>query len=152
MSSPLGMWNVVTNLYNSVLNITSVDEQGRVTGTIQMEPAPAAPYEVAGTWNAANNEVNFSYTIPLENAPSADAALQASSPEVVEHSRVETIVRPPIWAFNTVQLSGYIFQAGKPLFNAAPGPTSAAWNMMAGTASGPGGVSAWVARSQQQLS
>ena len=59
MPSPLGKWNLVTDLYNSVLNITSVDEQGRATGTIQMAPAPAEPFDVTGTWNAATHEVSF---------------------------------------------------------------------------------------------
>jgi hypothetical protein len=150
MSSPQGTWNVVTNLSNSVLNITGVDE-AQMTGTIEVEPS--VTYDVAGTWTG--NEVNFSYSYPLKSLPPiADAGRQAQAHEVVEPSGVGTIVRSPVGppVSNSVQFSGYIFQAGKPLFNEAPGPTSAAWNMMAGTWTGSDSVGGWTARSQQPLS
>jgi hypothetical protein len=152
MASPVGMWNVVTNLQNLVLNIVSADN-GEMTGTIEV--APSVSYPVAGTWTAASNEVDFSYSYRLESAPPvADIAPQAPPQQAMEASRVETIVRDPnpIETINTVQFGGYIFQAGKPLFNEAPGPTTAAWNMMAGTWSGGGEISGWTARSQEQLS
>ena len=118
-----------------------------MAGTIEV--APSATYDLAGTWTAASNEVNFSYSYRVENAPPiADAPPR----EATESRMVETIVRPPIGTTMTVQFGGYIFQAGKPLFNEAPGPTTAAWNMMAGTWSSVGSVGTWTARSQQQLS
>jgi hypothetical protein len=140
MSSPLGNWNVVTNLRNAVLDITFVDELGNVTGTIQTDPS--STYAIAGTWTAPTNELNFSYTEDNVAPPLPGGA-------------EERIIIPP-GSRTKLEYQGYLFQAGKPLFNEAPGPTSAAWNMMAGTWTGnptsTPSVNAWTARSQQQLS
>jgi hypothetical protein len=128
MSVPVGTWNVVTNLNDAVLVITNVDGQGNVTGTYQ--PDQSETYNITGTWNAATNELSFSYTFTIN-------------------------IR---WfhEYRIVSFQGYFFQAGQPLFNQSPGPVSpAAWNMIAGTYTvGPlfFGTTApnygWVARSQ----
>jgi hypothetical protein len=145
MTGPVGMWNVVTNLRNAVLDIAGVDEQGNVTGKFQTDPSRTDP--IAGTWTAATNELSFSYTeenvVPPFPGPAEERIIRPPGPPV------------PGWR-TTLEYQGYLFQAGKPLFNESPGPTSAAWNMIAGTwtsnpASTPS-VNAWTARSQQQLS
>jgi hypothetical protein len=128
MSVPVGVWSVVTNLNSAVLNITNVDAQGNLTGTIQ--PDESDTYNITGTWNALTNELNFSYSF--------------------------SVTIRFFHEFISVSYQGYAFQAGQPLFNAAPGPVSqAAWNMIAGTyqvrpfstVRGYG----WVARSQNQI-
>jgi hypothetical protein len=144
MTGPVGIWNVVTNLRNAVLDITGVDEQGNVTGTIQTDPSRTDP--IAGTWTAATNELSFSFSeenvVPPLPGPAEERIREPGFPV-------------PGWR-TTLEYQGYLFQAGKPLFNESPGPTSAAWNMIAGTwtsnpASTPS-VNAWTARSQQQSS
>jgi len=129
MSVPGGLWNVVTNLNDAVLNIMSVDGQGNVTGTYQADASDT--YNITGTWNAANNELNFSYSF--------------------------TINTKWIHEFRFVSFQGYLFQAGMPLFNQSPGPVSpAVWNMIAGTyqvgpSRSPAPSYGWVARSQNQI-
>ena len=132
MSVPVGTWNVVTDLNNSILNIINVDGQGNVTGTIQASDISniIGTWNITGTWNAATNQLNFSYVISI------------------------TIGILREW--RNVSFQGYLFQAGKPLFESAAGPVTAAWDMLAGTW---GSVppwpeqtnNGWVARSQNQL-
>jgi hypothetical protein len=124
-------WNVVTNLNNAVLNITNVDNQGNVTGTIQMDQTDT--YDITGTWNAATSELNFSYYFTMP----------------VGHFHVT----------RTATFQGYLFQAGDPLFNSTAGPVSTAvWNMIAGTYQlsaifgiGTTPTYGWVARSQNKI-
>ena len=127
MAVPVGVWNVVTNLDDAILHITSV-AGGNVTGTYQ--PTTTATYPITGTWDAVTNELKFSYSFPF--------------PIGHFHLRV------------TLTFTGYAFEAGQPLFNASPGPVSpAVWNMLAGTyqiVSPFGfGTHGWVARSQNQI-
>ena len=124
MAPPLGTWNVVTNLNNGLLNITGVDPQGNVTGTIQFDPSDT--YNISGTWDASKSELNFSYrfTVLLGGG-----------------------LRFPFF----ISFVGYLFEAGQPLFNTTVGPTTAHWYMLAGTwqhsfiLTHPNG---WVARQQ----
>ena len=125
MAVPVGLWNVVTNLNDALLNITNVDALGNLTGTYQ--PGASETYNITGTWNAATNELNFSYSFSV----------------TIGHFH----------EFIRISFQGYAFQAGQPLFNASPGPVSpAVWNMIAGTYQlspfGFGRAYGWVARSQ----
>ena len=54
MAPPLGTWNVVT-MNNGLLNITGVDPQGNVTGTIQFDPSDT--YNISGTWDASKKSL-----------------------------------------------------------------------------------------------
>jgi hypothetical protein len=137
MSVPVGTWDVVTDLNNWLLNITNVDGQGNVTGTIQ--PDASDTYNITGTWNSAGNQLNFSYSFPINEGG--------------------------LRTWRLVSFQGYFFQAGKPLFSGNGGqqpplgPVSTpVWNMMAGTWSV--GIAllghslpqyGWVARSQNQI-
>jgi hypothetical protein len=131
MATPVGMWNVVTNLNNAVLNITSVDAQGNLTGTYQ--PDGTDTFNISGTWNAATSELKFSYNDVIS----------------IKWARL----------FFFASFDGYLFQAGQPLFNASPGSVSnPVWNMISGTYSvGPffegfaHPTYGWVARSQEQI-
>jgi hypothetical protein len=130
MSTPVGVWNVVTNLHNAVLTIANVDAQGNVTGTIQMDASDT--YNISGTWNATTNELKFSYSYSF----------------IIKWFHL----------FFFASFDGYLFQAGQPLFNASPGSVSPVWNMIAGTYQvGPifEGINhptyGWVARSQNQI-
>jgi hypothetical protein len=106
MALPLGTWNVVTNLHDSILSITNVDAAGNITGTIQIDASHT--YNITGTWNAATNELKFSYSY--------------------------TILFGHFHLFFFASYDGYVFQAGDPLFKQSAGPVSpAAWNMLAGT-------------------
>jgi hypothetical protein len=106
MALPMGTWNVVTNLHDAILNITSVDPQGNVTGTIEMDSSHT--FNITGTWNATTNELQFSYSYSL--------------------------LLGFYHLFFFAHYDGYIFQAGDPLFKQSAGPVSpAAWNMIAGT-------------------
>jgi hypothetical protein len=106
MILPLGTWNVVTNLHDALLNITNVDAQGNISGTLQMDASDT--YNISGTWNAATNELKFSYTWTLKIGN--------------------------YHFFYFASYDGYVFQAGQPLFNQSAGPVStASWNMIAGT-------------------
>lgn len=138
MSVPTGTWNVVTNLHNAVLNITGVDDDGKVSGTIELDASNTHP--ISGTWSATTNEISFSYEQLPVNAPP------------VERADLRVAGTPIIGQLFAVDFQGYLFQAGKPLFNASPGPTSAAWDMMAGTWGGEStSPTGWVARSQQEV-
>ena len=124
MAPPLGTWNVVTNLNNGLLNITNVDAQGNVTGTIQFDPSDTN--NITGTWDATKNVLNFSYRFNV----------------------VFGGLHFPIFT----NFVGYLFEAGQPLFNTTVGPTAAHWYMLAGTwqhsfilGTHPNG---WVARQQ----
>jgi hypothetical protein len=130
MATPVGVWDLVTNLHNAVLNIANMDAAGNVTGTIQMDSSHT--YNITGTWNAQTNELKFSYSY--------------------------SIVLKWFHEFFVVSFDGYLFEAGQPLFNASPGPVATpAWNMLAGTYKvGPifvnsGATYGWVARSQNQI-
>jgi hypothetical protein len=122
MAPPLGMWNVVTNLNNGLLNITNVDAQGNVSGTIQFSQSDT--YNISGTWS--QNVLNFSYSF--------------------------TITFGGLHIPFSVSFVGYLFEAGQPLFNATVGPTTAHWYMLAGTYQRslffPPHPSGWVARQQ----
>jgi hypothetical protein len=135
MAVPVGMWNLVTDLNNNVLNITNVDGQGNLTGTIQVDASDT--YPITGTWSATNQfniayVLNFSYRIPFN----------------FRNLRL----------FTLLSFQGYHFQAGMPLFDASPGSVSAAWDMLAGTYTVAGFdvilggfISGWVARSVNQI-
>jgi hypothetical protein len=130
MSVPVGVWTVVTNLNHAVLNITNVDAQGNLTGTIQ--PDGSDTYNITGTWNALTNELNFSYSFSF------------------------TIKHFP--QYHIVSFQGCAFQAGDGVFRQPPGPVSpAVYNMIAGTYQvspfviGTAPTYGWVARSQIQM-
>src|SRR5262245_45181391 len=107
MTIPVGTWHVVTNLHSSILNITSVDVQGHITGTIQV--GPSETHGVSGTWDSTKKELVFTYSLSLGTGP---------------------IIPLPL------TFTGYFFQgAGQGLFNQPPGPvtTSQPWNLLAVT-------------------
>jgi hypothetical protein len=127
MSTPLitGMWKVVTGQTSAVLNITNVDEQGNVTGTIQMDASQT--YDIAGTWSATTNALNFWYSPPDWVSP-----------------------------LPSVEFQGYLFQGAEGgLFQQPPGPVSPPYcSLLAGTWKRPDDVYAvanyagWVAQSK----
>jgi len=104
MAPPLGTWNVVTNLNDALLNITNVDGQGNITGTIQLSATET--HSVSGTWNATLKQLNFSYSFYIGST---------------------------FKIFFPVSFVGYLFEAGQPLFNASPGSTTPSWYLLAGT-------------------
>ena len=119
MASPQGTWNVVTNLNNAFLQLSSIDGQGNVIGSIELNPSET--HVISGTWDAVKKELNFSYSL---NAP------------------------PPL--HTTIAFTGFLFEAGDPLFSGTAGGTTAHWNMLAGTfgrvlSTNPS-TSGWVAR------
>jgi hypothetical protein len=145
---PVGTWNVITNLHAADLNVTNVDDQGNVTGTIQT--SASATYDISGTWNAATNELSFRYYVLVQLVPVAGA-----------EGSLEAKFRPPEFE-EVVQYQGYLFQgAGSGLFGQPPGPVSVPppYNiMLAGTFSysllvgEPVFIGGWVARSTTQTS
>jgi hypothetical protein len=65
LTSVLGMWNVTTRGWSGQLNISSVDGQGNLSGTLtitttdQGSPTGEAATPISGYWNADAQEIWF---------------------------------------------------------------------------------------------
>jgi hypothetical protein len=108
MAIPVGIWNVVTNLHAANLNITNVDAQGKLTGTIQVSSSET--HNIGGTWDATKNELTFNYSL------------------VFSFGTGQSFLFP-------VSFTGYLLQAHSGgLFMQPPGTVSGpTWNLLAGT-------------------
>jgi hypothetical protein len=56
---PTGEWNIVSNGLHGTLNITSIDMQGRLKGTILLYPFDASPTEINGYIDGDSGKVGF---------------------------------------------------------------------------------------------
>jgi hypothetical protein len=65
MAVPVGTWNVITDKHSANLHITSVDAQGKITGTIDVNTTPPETHNVSGTWDATKSELSFNYSLRL---------------------------------------------------------------------------------------
>ena len=110
MAMPVGTWHIVTNLHCSTLEITAVDPQGKLTGTIKTNTNTPGTHNISGTWDAAKNELSFTYSLNLGLGPFFALPLT---------------------------FTGYFFQEpGQQLFQHDPGcipPAQTNWNLLAGT-------------------
>jgi hypothetical protein len=128
--SPVGAWNVVTNLNNAVLYITGVDEHGNFYPDSRIEGIGQEPNFLSGGRLLDQNTGEVTFDFPWE-----------------------------VGSELKLLFDGFTFQAGNPLFNfnvddgVGPGSTTNPWNMMAGVWTfypdvfGTG-VMGWAARSQ----
>jgi hypothetical protein len=65
MAMPVGTWHIVTNLHCSTLEITAVDPQGKLTGTIKTNTNTPGTHNISGTWDAANLGLGPFFALPL---------------------------------------------------------------------------------------
>jgi hypothetical protein len=56
---PLGEWDIVSNGLHGTLNITSIDRQGRLNGTVLLYPFDAPPNEINGYIDRESGKVTF---------------------------------------------------------------------------------------------
>jgi hypothetical protein len=115
---------VISDKHSSTLQITNVDAQGKVTGTIKVSATET--HNISGTWDATKNELSFTYWLNFGPGP---------------------IFGLP------VTFTGYWFHgASQQLFQQAPGNVPAPyWDLLAGTYQSlfsiiPAHPHAWVAR------
>jgi hypothetical protein len=110
MAMPVGAWHIVTNLHCSTLEITAVDPQGKLPGTIKTNTNTPQTHNISSTWDTAKNELSFTYSLNLGPGP---------------------IFAP------SLTFTGYLFQGpGQQLFQHDPGSIPLAqtsWNLLAGT-------------------
>ena len=59
MLLPTGSWQINTYGYEGTLTIASVDAQGNVTGTLQVDPQTT--HNISGTWDESNKKLSFYY-------------------------------------------------------------------------------------------
>jgi hypothetical protein len=108
--TPDGEWKVVAHGTNGILNIN---------------------VETVGTLPSAST---FAVTGTLQMAPNSTSEI-AGTWDATEQLLTFSVVLFPI---DRTTYTGYLFQAGDPLFNEPPGdPSSLSWNVLAGTVSYP---------------
>jgi len=56
---PTGEWNIVSNGLHGTLNITSIDSQGHLSGTILLYPFDTPPNEITGYVDGQSGKVTF---------------------------------------------------------------------------------------------
>jgi hypothetical protein len=56
---PIGEWDIVSNGLHGTLNITSIDRQGRLNGTILLYPFDTPPNEISGYVDGDSGKVTF---------------------------------------------------------------------------------------------
>jgi hypothetical protein len=110
MAMPVGTGHIVTNLHCSTLEITAIDPRGKLTETIKTNTNPPETHNISRTWDAAKNELSFTYSLNLGPGPFFALPLT---------------------------VTGYLFQEpGQQLFQHDSGsipPAQTNWNLLAGT-------------------